>query len=140
VKSKWTCPNSVGRPPVPEEIRELVRWLARQNPRWGHRRIQGELLGLGHRIGAGTIRRILAAAIPTDDNPYLSTVLRGGRDGICFNPMSMLFVPGGATLTQSVARLRLHVLGFRGWIEALVAQDMPAVEVQLSQAGRRPIN
>jgi len=120
MKSKWTCPNTVGRPPVPEEIRELVRWLARQNPRCGHRRIQGELLGLGHRIGAGTIRRILAAAILTDDNPYLSTVLRSGRDGICFNPMSMLFVPGGATLTQSVARPRLHVLGLRGWIEALV--------------------
>ena len=34
VKNKWTYPNATGRPPVPEEIRELVRWLARQNPRY----------------------------------------------------------------------------------------------------------
>ena len=31
VRNKWTYPDTTGRPPVPEEIRELVRRLARQN-------------------------------------------------------------------------------------------------------------
>jgi putative transposase len=49
IKNKWTYLSTTARPPVPEEIRQLVRRPARQNPRWGHRRIQGELLGLGYR-------------------------------------------------------------------------------------------
>jgi hypothetical protein len=35
VKDKWTFPNTTGRPPIPDEIRELVQRLASQNPSGG---------------------------------------------------------------------------------------------------------
>ncbi len=82
-------------------------------------------------------RNLHAQASLAGDNAYPSTVLRSGRDGLSFNPMNMLFVPGGATLEQSITRPRLRVLGLRGWIEALAAQEQPSTDVRLSQAGRR---
>jgi putative transposase len=79
VKNKWTCPNTAGRPPIPDEIRELVRRLARQNPRWGHRRIQGELLGLGHRQGCVSLARVSSAGLGPGGRPPLSQRESSGR-------------------------------------------------------------
>jgi hypothetical protein len=61
---RWTYPRGAtsGRPSTPAPIRRLVVTMARQNPRWGHRRIQGELARLGHKIAYSTVWEILKKA------------------------------------------------------------------------------
>src|SRR5262245_2720362 len=60
VRKRWTyARRRPGRPAVSEEIRELVLRLARENPRWGHKRIVGELAGVGVRVSATTVAKIL---------------------------------------------------------------------------------
>jgi putative transposase len=48
-----------GRPSTAAAIRKLVIRMATDNPMWGHRRVQGELVRLGHPIAASTVWQIL---------------------------------------------------------------------------------
>jgi putative transposase len=60
VAGAWTDPHrGTGRPPLDQELQQLIVRLATENPRWGYQRIQGELLRLGMRVSATAIRTTL---------------------------------------------------------------------------------
>ena len=61
IARKWdyTSRRRPGRPSTAAAIRKLVIRMATENPTWGHRRVQGELVKLGHRIAASTVWQIL---------------------------------------------------------------------------------
>jgi putative transposase len=81
VAATWRQPHPPGRPPISEELVELILQLADDNPSWGYTRIQGELRHLGHRVAAATIRKVLRShripPVPRRDNgPTWRTFLR----------------------------------------------------------------
>ena len=61
----WRYKSRPGRPPIPLELRQLIRRMASENPVWGEERIADELLvKLGIRVSPRTIRKYMLARLP----------------------------------------------------------------------------
>jgi putative transposase len=87
VKQRWNYKQTPpGRPPVRPTVRALALRLAAENPTWGYRRITGELAGLGRKVGAATVWRILHKAgidpAPRRSGPSWGEFLRAKASGI----------------------------------------------------------
>ncbi len=88
VARKWDYASRrrPGRPPTAAAIRKLVIRMATDNPTWGHRRVQGELVKLGHPIAASTVWQILHDAgigpVPRSAGPTWQQFLTAQARGI----------------------------------------------------------
>src|ERR1700730_6103280 len=51
-----------GRPPVPNDVRELIRKMSRENPLWGAPRIHSELLKLGIDVGETSVGKYISTS------------------------------------------------------------------------------
>ena len=57
---RWKSRNRVGRPKIDRGLRDLIRRMNRENPRWGASRIHGELLMLGFEVAQSTVSKYMA--------------------------------------------------------------------------------
>ncbi|AGP59251.1 integrase core domain-containing protein [Streptomyces rapamycinicus] len=130
IAAKWdySVRRRTGRPPTAMATKNLVLRLADENPRWGHRRIQGELARLGHRIAPSTVWQILHAAgidpAPRRSGPTWRGFLSSQAEGIIAADFFHIDTALGRRL-YALAFLehgtrRLHITGVtanptRGW-------------------------
>ncbi|MCC8251548.1 integrase core domain-containing protein [Saccharothrix luteola] len=121
IARKWdhSARRRAGRPPTRAAVKTLVLRLARENPRWGHRRIQGELARLGHHIAHSTVWQILRDAgidpVPRRNVPTWREFLTAQAQGIIAADFLHLDTALGRRLYALVflehGTRRLHVTG-----------------------------
>jgi putative transposase len=140
VRKRWTYPNRSGRPPISDLIAALVVRMATENPNWGYRRVQGELLKLGHRVGASTIRRILKRhRIPPAPVRHSDTTWRLFLRTQAAGMLAVDFFHIGPWTTQQARNLVMdlgeHVARFRFLVRDRAGQFTASFDTVLADAG-----
>src|ERR1035437_5029779 len=59
IRRRWTYARRPGRPGIPAGTVAIILRLARENPTWGYRRIQGELATMGVVLSPSSVWAIL---------------------------------------------------------------------------------
>ena len=98
--------------PVSAEITTLIKRLAIANRTWAYQRIQGELLKLGHRVSASTIRRVLRSLrIPPAPKRHTGT-RAPSRTSTAFTASPAAAAgPGRRGTSLALSRIRVPHLG-----------------------------
>jgi transposase InsO family protein len=56
---RWKSRKRTGRPKIDREVRNLIRRMSKENPRWGASRFHGELLMLGFEVAQSTVSKYM---------------------------------------------------------------------------------
>jgi len=145
VARRWTYPHRPpGRPPVDDQTTALVVRLARENPRWGYRRNQGELGKLGVLLAASTIAKILRdhglGPAPRRSGPTWREFLRAQASGIVATDFlhvdTVLFKRLYVLFFVELGRRRVWITGVTAHPDAgWVTQQARNVTADLADAG-----
>jgi putative transposase len=140
VRRHWAYPRrALGRPRMALAMRALVLEMARDNPGWGYRRIQGELAGLGYMVAPSTCGRSskTRASIPRLGEPGRA----GGRswpgrrrpsswlisfDTVFLRRLYVLFFIEHATRRVHLAGITAHPTG--AWVTQQARNLLMSVE------------
>jgi transposase InsO family protein len=147
VARRWTYPKT-GRDQrgLDEEVVALVIRLAQENPRWGYLRIVAECRGLGVRVSATSVRRILRrhriGPAPRRGGPTWSQFLRAQASGLLATDFFTVETVGLTRLyvlfVVEVQRRHVHLVGITAHpTGASVAQQARNLLMDLEERGHR---